>query len=786
MPDYNRKPKSRAVALFALPVLLFGLLPACDPGPTGQSNAPSPGNSTNTPPTPAAIPLVDTNAVLALNDEQIRFDKTVFANEMDAQAYESTFVALWDRLRSMEPFKVFRQFPFIKLNLPLPVKWTSLPLGIDGIRLTKLSGEPTMLDHPRYLAVLNQLEEDGWRVAQTEWHHTEFRPGKEGKAPQSIISFEIHATNQAKERRAAIKGQLDVTWTDKKTNTGLRIPDTIQIVDTTITDYTGQPAFVELLQVDTTQLDARLYPRVSPVIVSDLNKDGLPELILAGSNLVYRKQGDNFRHTPFLDHPVIPLGEAGILADFDGNGEADFISTGKEDGLLRIWHASGSGQFTTKPRILLQTKFDNPHTMTTGDVDLDGDLDLFVGQWKEPYLKGSMPTPFYDANDGYPDALLINDGKGNFTDGTKNAGLDAKRNRRTYSASFADLDGDNDLDLFCVCDFSGIDVYRNEGKGKFTDVTDNWVKQRHGFGMAHTVADFNGDGALDVYMVGMSSTTARRLDRLNLGRDGFEKYDAMRAPMTYGNRLYFGSSNGLQQPALSDDVARTGWSWGTGSADFDNDGDLDLYVANGHLSGNSALDYCTRFWCHDVYTGTSKPNQTLDTFFSGKLSGLGSNYSWNGFEHNHLFLNKQNSGFHNVAFLLGTAFEFDARAVVTADIDVDGRKDLLVVQYDSQAKQQRLFVMKNQIPAKGNWVGLHITDFAGQPANGATVQLFAGKRRDIVQLVTGDSFTAQHPSTAHFGLGENGSVDKLVIRWPSGITKTLDQPATGKYHTVTP
>ena len=359
---------------------------------------------------------------------------------------------------------------------------------------------------------------------------------------------------------------------------------------------------------------------------------------------------------------MIPLGEAGILADFDGDGEADFISTGKEDGLLRIWHASGNGQFTTEPRTLLQSKFDNPHTMTTGDFDLDGDLDLFIGQWKEPYLKGSMPTPYYDANDGYPDALLINDGKGNFTDGTKNAGLEAKRNRRTYSASFADLDGDNDLDLFCVCDFSGIDVYLNDGKGKFTDVTDTWVKQRHAFGMAHTVADFNGDGALDVYMVGMSSTTARRLDRLNLGRDGFEKYDAMRAPMTYGNRLYFGSSNGLQQPALSDDVARTGWSWGTGSADFDNDGDLDLYVANGHLSGNSALDYCTRFWCHDVYTGTSKPNQTLDTFFSGKLSGLGSNYSWNGFEHNHLFLNKQNSGFHNVAFLLGTAFEFDARA----------------------------------------------------------------------------------------------------------------------------
>ena len=79
-----------------------------------------------------------------------------------------------------------------------------------------------------------------------------------------------------------------------------------------ITDYTGQPAFVELLQVDTTQLDAKLYPRVSPVIVNDLNKDGQPELILAGSNLVYRKEGDNFQHIPFLDHLVIPLGKRNL------------------------------------------------------------------------------------------------------------------------------------------------------------------------------------------------------------------------------------------------------------------------------------------------------------------------------------------------------------------------------------------------------------------------------------------------------------------------------------------
>ena len=748
------------------------------------------GEQAATPPTPkeqpteagtVAVPSQPT--LQAMAEEQVRFDQTVFRHEVDAQAYESAFVALWDRLRSTEPFEVLRQFPFVRLEFPMLSEWEPLPLGVPGIRQASLDGETIPLDHPGYLARLNELEAAGWKIIQTEWHHSEFRPGKNGQAPQSVVSFEIHSANTGDERRAIVKGQLEVTWTPHKTNSGLRIPGTIRVRDTTITDYTGKPAFTELLEIDPKKVDAKLYPRVSPLIVYDLNQDGLPEILLAGCNLVYRNQGGGrFQHEPMLRNPIMPLGEAGILSDFNGDGHVDFVSTGKEDGLLRLWTGSAGGQFTARPSVCFQGRYENQHTMTAADIDLDGDLDLFVGQWKQPYLRGSMPTPYYDANDGYPDTLLLNNGTGQFTDGTEAAGLSAKRNRRTYSASFADLDGDHDLDLFTVCDFSGIDLYRNDGKGKFTDVTDQWVKQRHGFGMSHAVNDFDGDGALDIYMVGMSSTTARRLDRLGLGREGFEKLDAMRAPMTYGNRLFLGGKAGFRQPDYSGDVARTGWAWGCGSADFDNDGDMDLYVANGHLSGNSALDYCTRFWCHDVYTGTSKPNETLDTFFSGTLQGLGSRYSWNGFEHNHLFLNRNRDGFSNAAFLLGAAFEFDARSVVLADVDVDGRPDLLVVQYDAQARQQRLFVMRNRIETKGNWIGVHIPDRPGRPANGATVQLHAGNRHEVRPLVTGDSFTAQHPATAHFGLGENQAVDKLVIRWPSGKTMTLPRPATGQYH----
>src|SRR5205814_10005788 len=90
--------------------------------------------------------------------------------------------------------------------------------------------------------------------------------------------------------------------------------------------------------------------------------------------------------------------------------------------------------------------------MTCGDIDGDGDLDVFIGQYKEPYEGGATPKPFYDANDGNPAFLLLNDGHGRFTDATAQSGLAKKRFRRTYSASFVDLNRDGHLDLVVVRD----------------------------------------------------------------------------------------------------------------------------------------------------------------------------------------------------------------------------------------------------------------------------------------------------------------------------------------------
>ena len=419
------------------------------------------------------------------------------------------------------------------------------------------------------------------------------------------------------------------------------------------------------------------------------------------------------------------------------------------------------------------------------DMDADGDLDLFLGQYRAPYLDGSMPTPFHDAKDGHPDFLLLNNGSGLFSNATESSGLSPKRNRRTYGASFVDLDEDGDLDLAVTADFAGLDLYLNDGKGNFRDFTEKWAPDRQGFGMSHVFGDINGDGRQDLYFVGMSSTTARRLDRLGIVRKDFENYSRMRAPMTFGNRLLLSQpGGGFRQSRVAAKIARTGWGWGCAAEDFDNDGDLDLFVANGHLSGKSARDYCTTYWCHDVYEGDSNANTLLKTFFNRQFKGgIGHSISWNGYEHNAFFLNQgDGDDFLGAGFLLGVAGEFDSRAVLPDDQDGDGRVDLLVVEYDTKTFGQRIHVYRNEWPASGNWIGV----LPKGKAIGAKVTVKSGERSWTRALVTGDSFAAQKANVVRFGLGDAKVVDYAEIRWPDGNVTRATKPAINQYHSMEP
>jgi hypothetical protein len=396
-----------------------------------------------------------------------------------------------------------------------------------------------------------------------------------------------------------------------------------------------------------------------------------------------------------------------------------------------------------------------------------------------------MPSPYYDANDGYPSYLLLNDGQGNFSFETAAAGLEAKRFRRTYASSFVDLDDDNDLDLLVISDFSGIDLYHNDGHGHFTDANDTLRADRHLFGMSASFADYDLDGRLDFFVAGMASTTARRLEAMGLGRAERPTMQKMRMRMAFGNRMYLARDDGWHEPGFRSQVARTGWTWGTTAFDFDNDGDPDLFAANGHISGKSTKDFCVSFWCHDIYDGESEPNEALGLLMGKRMKVLDTgSESWDGHQKNQLLMNIDGDGFVNVAFLLGVADAFDSRSAVSGDIDLDGRVDLVVVE-DHGLKGQRLHVYRNRLETGNHWIGIRLLEEGnGISPVGASVSVQTAEQTHVGRIVTGETVLGQHPTTLHFGLGSSTRVESIEVRWPNGMTRIVHDPKINRYHRI--
>ncbi|MCA9211991.1 MAG: ASPIC/UnbV domain-containing protein, partial [Planctomycetales bacterium] len=214
----------------------------------------------------------------------------------------------------------------------------------------------------------------------------------------------------------------------------------------------------------------------------------------------------------------------------------------------------------------------------------------------------------------------------------------------------------------------------------------------------------------------------------------------------------------------------------TTACDFDLDGDTDIYVANGFRSGDSCQDYCTTYWTHDIYTGTSNASKDLALFFADSMRELNSRaISWNGYEHNSFLLNLGEHGFVNVSHLFAVGFEYDSRAVVGADLDRDGRVDLLVAEYlfDGRGFELSLHVYRNNLPISNNWLGVDLANLNHRPI-GAKVTVTTNAGDHVRHYVTGDSFLSQHPATLHFGLS-NSQAESVQIRWPNGDVDQFDE-----------
>jgi hypothetical protein len=750
---------------------------ALAPAGCGEERAAAPGSVAERP-----------DSLEEWREARAQLDATIWADEVLAQEYERTLVALWDALLAAErrgdaaaTRAALGQVGQSELRVGTPERTESLDHGIEVLRFS----EPfETLDPEAWQRRLEELSESGYRLVQSEWHHARFEAPAGGEPARSRVSIVLHGVDETRGRRIAVDGELGVEWSDRRDARGNPVPAKVDATGLRMLARTGPPAFERILEYSWPPEGRR--SRLHPVLVYDLDSDGRSEIVLVGATRVLWNLGDGrFRDAPLLDYPYV-LTETGVIADLDGDAHPDLLST-RARGDLVLYRGDAEGRFREEPRTT--PSFDEPlrapSVLTVGDVDGDADLDVWLAQYKPAYAGGQMPHPFYDANDGYPSHLLRNDGSGGFSLATEAAGLAEKRFRRTYASSFVDLDLDGDLDLLVVSDYSGVDLHHNDGKGRFTDANATLQGDRHLFGMSAAFADYDLDGRLDFFVAGMSSTTARRLEALGLGRSDRPEIQEMRMRMAFGNRMYLASDGGFREPEFRAQVARTGWTWGTTAFDFDNDGDPDLFAANGHASGESTADYCTKFWRHDIYDANSEPDPELGKLFAEVSRDLvAGKESWDGHQKKRLLMNRGGTGFVDVAFLLGVAEQFDARSAVSEDFDRDGRVDLAVAE-DHGADGQKLHVYRNRLEAPGAWIGVLLREQGhGISPVGASVVVRTPERRHVGRVVTGETLMGQHSTALHFGLGAESRVEAIEVRWTNGASQVLRDPEPGRYHVV--
>jgi enediyne biosynthesis protein E4 len=724
--------------------------------------------------------------LITLETKEKQISETVWAKELLAEQCGSVFEQLWDSLIvSTNRFSTLASFHAGEIITPNYMPSRAIAHGIELRALTPGGQNRTIEEWRNFLA---ERESQGWQIDATEFRHNRFETDDSGRPKRSYFYGAAHLTNNRHSERAVLEGNLIVDWAIEQSEDRMPIVKRVDASHLALKSRRGEPAFQPIMLEQVKPPEKSYF--IDPLILYDLDGDGRSEIILAAKNLVFRRRDDgHFESEPLCRHSP-GLIQTGLIADFDGDGVADFLCA-KFDGLT-LFKGSPRGTFDEPGRLVWSAV---PHlkyatALTCGDIDGDGDLDVWLGQYKVPYTHGQMPTPYDDANDGFPAYLFLNDGHGNFSDATAAAGLEKKRWRRSYSASLADLDGDGDLDLIVVSDFAGVDLYANDGRGRFTDVTLKWLSEPHGFGMAHTLADFNQDGRLDFLMVGMNSPTADRLERLGLTRPDSALDQTMRSSMTYGNRLYLADSGKLfQQTPFSESIARSGWSWGCSAFDFDNDGFPDVYIANGHETQQSTREYDPEFWLHDIYVGNSEDDPVATAYFSGRFAATrGRGYSYGGHERNRLYLNQQGNSFLEIGHLMGVGLEQDSRNVVADDLDGDGRMDLLVTTFEVWPEvKQTLRVFKNTLDDAGNWIGFRLREQGGGTSPvGARITVRYPDGTQVRQIMTGDSYRSQHANTLHFGLGNIGQVDRVEIRWMNGRSLTLRQPRINQYHNVQP
>lgn len=718
------------------------------------------------PPAPRAAPPSVTEQFLALEESERAAAARDFHHELAAGPAVEALADLWDRL-NREPDALTSLIDLVPERIEVTSVGPPKPIPREAVDFSaSLAGR--QWDREGWQRQLGEWHRLGWRLRRSRWELLDWIPAP----PTSRFSFDLYLERIPEGTRVRVRGSGVGRGNDGLIGAGSEI----RIEELEVVGVSTKPA----LNVEW-ETEIPLPPQTTfcdPLIAVPRRDGSGDDLLLVGAATWFRQEAAGWRAEPLTGLPTERIWAATVV-DWDADSHGDLLLAGS-GGLrwLRGPDWRGPGQILWVP----PTPWRHPQVLAAADLDGDGDLDLFLGQYKLPFQGGQFPTPYHDANDGFESCLLKNDGPAGLRDATHEAGLGAKRRRRIYSASFADWNDDGRPDLILVSDFAGVDLFLNDGRGQFTDVTAGLGEDRHLFGMAHLTGDFNDDGRTDLFAIGMESPMAARLDRMGLSRREWPEDRKKRPAMTVGNRMFLGTPNGLAMAPWAAQVAAGGWAWAVTAVDLDNGGLLDFHLCNGHETRASVRDYERQFWMHDLHVAGSTNHPVAELYFRNAAGQRAADRaSYGGWQNGTLFVQTGQGQYAEAGWLMGSAIPADTRNAVALDVGGDGRMDLAITTFeDWPTRRQRLLLLRNRVANPGNWIGIDLGDGVAD----ARVRVRSGGITRERRLTPGESYRSQTVGRLHFGLGTATELESVELRLPGKKPRPLTGLRVNRWNQV--
>ncbi len=463
-----------------------------------------------------------------------------------------------------------------------------------------------------------------------------------------------------------------------------------------------------------------------------------PETIAATRNALYRNDG-GLRFTDVTSKAGVPgtgFGIGGAAADYDGDGDLDLYLC--QYGSNALYRNEGKAREYAFTEVIAEAGVDDDRFSAGAvffDLDRDGDLDLYVSNYcAHDFTRSGLcrtnGVPGYCPPSHYEPAghsRFLNRGDGTFDNITASSGIEAGRGRGMGVVA-TDLDDDGWLDLYVANDGSGNFLWHNQRNGTFKDIALDAGVALSADGdeqgsMGVDAADFNRDGRLDVFVTNYQ-----------------KQLNALYRADAPGYFVDVGMGQGIGETCLPL------VSWGTKWFDYDHDGWLDLFIANGHLEDNIHR--------YDQSSTYKQRNQLFRNTGGGVMLDV---------------TDTAGEGLREVLSSRGAAF---------GDLDGDGDVDIVVSN-----SRERPSLLVNE-GAKGNWIILDLRGRKNRFAVGARARMTAGSVSQIAEVHAGSSYVSQNDLRLHFGLGASRVVERAEIRWPEGHREVFVGLEAGRVHRI--